>query len=237
MTPSEAIFVAHRGDAARQPENTLAAFASAAKLGVSHLELDVQLTRDGVPIVLHDASLKRTHGLDVIVPATGLQTLDTLGVLTGGNRPPHIPRLAEFTTWMKRQPGLHVFIEIKKESLRAQGRERTLSAVLDDIEPLRGRATVISYDARILSMARHAGWPIGYALETLGGHWRGIAERLAPEYLFAEVEHLLRLDALWPGAWQWVAFEVEDVTTAERLSRLGIDYLETMNPALLARHP
>lgn len=224
--------VAHRGDAARQPENTLAAFASAAKLGACHLELDVQLTRDGVPVVLHDASLARTHGLDVIVPATDLKTLDKLGVLTGGNRPPHIPRLAEFTAWMKRRPGLHVFVEIKKESLRAQGRKRTLSAVLDDIEPLREHATVISYDARVLSMARREGWLIGYALETLGKHWRGIAERLAPEYLFAEVEHLLHLSALWPGTWQWVAFEVEDLETAEQLSRLGIDYLETMNPAL-----
>src|SRR5699024_11074357 len=205
-----------------------------AKLGVRHLELDVQLTRDSVPVVLHDASLARTHGLDVIVPGTDLKTLDKLGVMTGGNRPPHIPRLAEFATWMKRRPGMHVFVEIKKESLRAQGRERTLDAVLRDIAPLREHATVISYDARVLSMARSARWPIGYALETLGARWQGIADRLAPEYLFAEVGHLLQAGTLWPGAWQWVAFEVEDLATAEQLDRLGINYLETMNPALFA---
>src|SRR5690625_3799953 len=88
--------VAHRGDATRHPENTLAAFAGAAALGVRHVELDVQLSHDGVAVVLHDSTLARTHGLDVIVPATPIQTLDNLGVLTGGNHPPHIPRLAEF---------------------------------------------------------------------------------------------------------------------------------------------
>lgn len=231
-SPANTILVAHRGDAARHPENTLGAFASAMQLGVRHVELDVQLTRDGVPLVLHDSTLTRTHGLDTLVPATKVQALDNLGVLTGGNRPPHIPRLAEFTAWMQRHPVMRVFVEIKKESLRAQGRKRVLDAVLQVVEPLRGRAAIISYDARVLAMARGHGWPIGYALETMGARWRAIAKRLAPEYLFAEVEHLLRAGTPWPGDWQWVAFEVDTHDKAEQLLELGVPCLETMNPAL-----
>jgi glycerophosphoryl diester phosphodiesterase len=52
--------VAHRGDSFRAPENTLEAARLARKAGAAAWELDVQLTRDGVPIVLHDESLSRT---------------------------------------------------------------------------------------------------------------------------------------------------------------------------------
>jgi len=52
--------VAHRGDSFRAPENTLEAARLAWQVGADAWELDVQLTRDGVPVVLHDESLERT---------------------------------------------------------------------------------------------------------------------------------------------------------------------------------
>ena len=55
--------VAHRGNALEFPENTLAAFESALQLGAHWLELDVQLSSDHVPIVIHDHLLLRTTGL------------------------------------------------------------------------------------------------------------------------------------------------------------------------------
>ena len=54
------VIVAHRGDSVRHPENTLEAASLAWKAGAPAWELDVQLTRDAVPIVLHDESLLRT---------------------------------------------------------------------------------------------------------------------------------------------------------------------------------
>lgn len=55
--------IAHRGASAEAPENTLAAFRRALALGVDGIELDVQVTRDGVPVVFHDASLRRLTGV------------------------------------------------------------------------------------------------------------------------------------------------------------------------------
>jgi glycerophosphoryl diester phosphodiesterase len=52
--------VAHRGDSYHAPENTLEAARAAFEVGADAWELDVQLTRDGIPIVLHDESLLRT---------------------------------------------------------------------------------------------------------------------------------------------------------------------------------
>jgi glycerophosphoryl diester phosphodiesterase len=54
------LVIAHRGNAAHAPENTLESFDQAIALGADALELDVHVTRDGVPVVIHDPTLLRT---------------------------------------------------------------------------------------------------------------------------------------------------------------------------------
>lgn len=51
---------AHRGGAKLAPENTMAAFANGLSLGSDGIECDVHLSRDGIPVVIHDATLERT---------------------------------------------------------------------------------------------------------------------------------------------------------------------------------
>ncbi len=51
---------AHRGGSALAPENTLAAFDTGLRAGADGLELDVHLSADGVPVVIHDDTLDRT---------------------------------------------------------------------------------------------------------------------------------------------------------------------------------
>lgn len=57
--------VAHRGDPYRVRENTLASIRSALARGADAVEVDVRITRDGVPVLLHDATLERLWGHDV----------------------------------------------------------------------------------------------------------------------------------------------------------------------------
>jgi glycerophosphoryl diester phosphodiesterase len=54
------LVIAHRGDSARRPENTLASFASALEIGAEIVEFDVHLTRDGEVVVIHDPTVDRT---------------------------------------------------------------------------------------------------------------------------------------------------------------------------------
>jgi glycerophosphoryl diester phosphodiesterase len=56
----EPLIIGHRGASAGAPENTLIAFERAMADGADGVEFDVQLARDGVPVVIHDATLKRT---------------------------------------------------------------------------------------------------------------------------------------------------------------------------------
>ena len=55
--------IGHRGASAIAPENTMAAFREAIAVGADGIEFDVRLTRDGVPVVIHDGTLRRTGGL------------------------------------------------------------------------------------------------------------------------------------------------------------------------------
>jgi glycerophosphoryl diester phosphodiesterase len=62
--------IAHRGASAYAPENTIAAFDLALTLGADSLEMDVQMTRDGELVVIHDAELGRTtRGSAALAPA------------------------------------------------------------------------------------------------------------------------------------------------------------------------
>lgn len=225
--------IAHRGDATQHVENTLAAFASAARLGLRYVELDVQVTRDGVPIVLHDVSLARIHRIAKRVTLLSIDELTALGVLADGKRPPPIPRLSEFTAWMRATPTMRVFVEIKKESLAVHGRKHVLAAIATAIESIRDRVVIISYDARVLAMAKRAGFPIGYVLPSMHARHRATAERLEPEWLFADYQQILESGAVWPGSWSWAAFEIDNIDLAQHLSRLGVACIETMNPAKL----
>jgi glycerophosphoryl diester phosphodiesterase len=60
-TKTSSLIIGHRGASAIAPENTLSAFARAVRDGADGIELDVRLSRDSVPVVIHDATLPRTR--------------------------------------------------------------------------------------------------------------------------------------------------------------------------------
>ncbi|MFF8994194.1 glycerophosphodiester phosphodiesterase [Streptomyces sp. NPDC014983] len=80
--------VAHRGDPYRFCENTLDSLRSALDRGADAVELDVRLTRDGVPVLLHDDTLERLWGVER--PLSALSAEEVRG-LTGGR----VPTLAQ----------------------------------------------------------------------------------------------------------------------------------------------
>ncbi|PYS84688.1 MAG: hypothetical protein DMF67_04000 [Acidobacteria bacterium] len=61
------LIIGHRGSSGYAPENTLAAFDMAVQEGADGIEFDVRLARDGLPVVIHDASLVRTAYLERLV--------------------------------------------------------------------------------------------------------------------------------------------------------------------------
>jgi glycerophosphoryl diester phosphodiesterase len=140
--------VAHRGLAAVQPENTLAAFAAALDAGLRHLECDVLLSRDGAPVVFHDRELRRLCGVDGRVHERELSQLRRLSV-----RGEPIPALEELVQLVRRHPGATLHVEAKRQAMEAHGRERVLEAIERAVAPLATRASLISFDLEFLALA------------------------------------------------------------------------------------
>jgi len=230
--------VAHRGHAQRLPENTLAALRDAAAAGASHLEFDIQLSSDGVPVLLHDATLARTADDPRDARRLPLAALREVSVheparFGGAFRGTPIPTLREVVAWAIAEPTLHLFPEIKVESFETQGRDAVAAAVLADLSPFlseaRGRCTVLSFDVAVLRLCRAAGHRIGWCPPDASTASRAEAEALAPEFLFGDVVAFAAAGdgPLWPGPWDWAMYEVADATTARAFMARGAGFLET----------
>jgi glycerophosphoryl diester phosphodiesterase len=155
--------VAHRGNRAHAPENTLEAFAQAVALGVDALEFDLHVTADGVPVVHHDATLERTTaGSGPLAARTlaELQALDAGARWTGdaGRSYPYrergirVPTLAEL---LETFPDVPLLIEIKTPTASAAVRatlERHGAAA---------RAVVDAFDGAALAPFRGSAIAIG----------------------------------------------------------------------------
>lgn len=74
------LIIGHRGASAVAPENTIAAFEAAIAAGADGIEFDVRLTRDGVPVVIHDETLYRTHRVRQRVADTSVNQLHEFDV-------------------------------------------------------------------------------------------------------------------------------------------------------------
>jgi glycerophosphoryl diester phosphodiesterase len=79
--PSKRLVFAHRGGAKLAPENTLPAFDNGLACGADGIECDVHLSRDGVPVVIHDRTLERTT--NAAGPVSALTARELAGVDAG----------------------------------------------------------------------------------------------------------------------------------------------------------
>jgi glycerophosphoryl diester phosphodiesterase len=108
--PGAAIEVhAHRGSLAHGPENSLPAFEGAIAAGADAVETDVQLTRDGTLILVHDADLRRVAGLSIRAADLTAERLATLRLPGSGER---IVTLAELLEVSRGR--IRVNIELKR---------------------------------------------------------------------------------------------------------------------------
>lgn len=135
--------IAHRGASAYAPENTAPAYDLAQRMAADYLELDVYLTRDGVPVILHDATLDRTARgpAESCTGQVGEKTLAQIRACDAGSwfnerfpaaaRPEHvgtrIPTLDEFFARYGR--GANYLLEIKQPQLVPGVEEKVLEAM------------------------------------------------------------------------------------------------------------
>ncbi len=217
---------AHRGASAELPENTLPAFARAIELGAFGIELDVHLTRDGIPVVIHDETVDRTTD-----GAGALADLDAVDVarLDAGQGAP-VPTLDDVLNLVGDR--MHVDIEVKAAAaadavLLAASRQPAL------------RFAVSSFDLDVLRHLRRQSleielWPltVGAADDVLDTAAALGAPCIAMHDAFVTREIVDYLRSRGLGAWVWT---VNDARRAADLEAMGVVGICTDDPAQLLR--
>lgn len=100
---------AHRGSRYEFDENTLSAFQGTYEKGIRGYETDIRMTKDGELVVNHDASLKRTAGVDIVVEQATRKELKKVKSLKGNP----VLFLDELCKWLSKRDGLYVEFEMK----------------------------------------------------------------------------------------------------------------------------
>jgi glycerophosphoryl diester phosphodiesterase len=194
---------AHRGGAALAPENTAAAFAQAAALGVDGCELDVRLSRDGEVVVIHDATLERTT--DASGPVNALTAAELARVDAGfhfGTEAGH--------PWRGRGEGVPRLADI----LRAHADLPFIVELKGDDPAVALAATAVVRDCRALDRVCFG----GFSDATVAA-----ARRSAPSATTSgateEIRNALYRSYFWmsPGAVAYQAFQVPETSNGTRI--------------------
>jgi glycerophosphoryl diester phosphodiesterase len=227
--------VAHRGYAGRAPENTLAAVRLAVACGADWIEIDVRATRDGMPVVLHDATLDRTTTGRGALSDPSFWELREQVVIADSARE-RVPTLAEVLAVTRGRVPLA--IEVKEPEVT----ERVLRDVSDAAA---GAAVAIwSFHREALEIAREQAPEVPRAFLHRGSRDAGAwspgeflyhAERLGatgasffPEDIDAGVVETARERGL-----QVYTGTVNDAAGALRVIRSGVDAVITDEPVAM----
>lgn len=225
--------VGHRGYPRHYPENTLIGLEAAVAAGARFVEVDVQISRDRVPVLFHDRDLKRLCGEHGRIHDLHYEELWRLRVAERdrfGDRfkDVHITRLAELGHLLVRRPEVTAFVELKRSSLERFGVESLLTLVRRSLKPALERCILISYSLEALLAARQHGWPrLGAVIDRWDEHEQELIARIHPEFLFCDVDGLPREGRLQAGDMKLVVFEVADPLLALALAARGVDFVET----------
>jgi glycerophosphoryl diester phosphodiesterase len=233
--PGEAVpdLVAHRGWAARYPENTLLAVEAAIGAGARYVEVDVQISSDGRPVLFHDRTLPRMCGASGAIHERKLAELLALSCAERGRfgdrfEAVRIAELGGFVKLLGRHPEVFAFVEIKRLAIERFGAADVLDRVLPELGPIRSRAALISFSLPFLAEARaKTSLPIGAVFDRFDEREAPEARALAAEFVFCDVDGLPKSGALDAGGARLAVYEVADPKLARALAARGVDLVET----------
>lgn len=238
--------IAHRGDSLHHPENTLPAIASAVRLGVNLIELDVQCSADGVAVIMRDRDLQRTTGRTGRIDALSAAEIATLdaGAWRG---PAHagtcVPTLAEAVAAIGAD-GAGLCLEFKDGEYRApEAAARWLveqfaryglhrRAVANPPAPVAARVRRLDPNIRIVLDCADCAADATEAAAIAAGLAAAGADIVQYEQRMVTAEAVAACHAQGLGVWAWTANAASDWA---RLCGVGGDAILTDDPGGLIR--
>ncbi|MEG0540748.1 MAG: glycerophosphodiester phosphodiesterase [Angelakisella sp.] len=231
-----ATIFAHRGFSGRYPENTMLAFEKMLETGCAGTELDVQMTKDGELVIIHDETLERTtngHGLVKDHTLAQLRELTADATYAGKVPPQKIPTLREYFTFIQ-DTGLITNIELKTSIFQYPGIEQATIDMVHEFG-LEDRVWFSSFNHYTILRCKEICPTLSYGLlincwiKDIGAY----AQKLGATTVNAETEFLLEqeivddLHAHGIGAQAWTVNRPEQV---KQLVETGVEYIITNFP-------
>ena len=237
---------AHRGAGKLAPENTLAAIRRGCAMGFRAIEIDARLTKDEVPVVIHDRTLERTTdgtGPVAETAAADIARLDAGAWFAPEYRGERVPTLAETIAWCRAQ-GVWMNLEIKRYADRSarigEVVARTAAQCYGDLlRPGGDRAENVVVQAPLLSSfgreallaARAAApdLPRGYLVDDVPENFAAELEALGCVSLHTDHETLTseKARAVKDAGYWLFCYTVDDPERARELFGWGVDALCT----------
>ena len=235
MTVPVPLVIAHRGASAAAPENTIAAFERALADGADAIELDVHLSRDDHPVVIHDGTLERTTNGSG--PVRGLTMRELKRLDAGAWRGPAFAgqRLQTLQEVLERFRGRTRFwIELKGGSDLYPDIEERIVGLLEVYDVIDG-ALVQSFDhaalARLRAFSREVSLGAVLARSPLDvGRVPPAANAVCPS---AEILGVLEREAIRHSGRQCHVWTVNEPALMDRLVDWSVDGIITDRPDLL----
>lgn len=225
-------WTAHRGAGGLAPENTLAAFRAGAALGWRAFECDVKLSADGLPFLLHDATLERTTngvGLAGALPWAALARLDAGSWHSARHAGEALPLLADIARFVQ-AGGYALNVEIKPAPGQEAATGHAVAAACAQLWAGSGAPLLLSSFSRAALAAAQASAPqLPRALLLDELHADALAIATALGCVALVVHHPLADAALLAAARArglgLLCYTVNDADEAARLLQLGVDGL------------
>lgn len=236
MTSSEPVpqLIAHRGYSACYPENTLAGLEAALQAGADCIEIDVQFSKDLVPVVIHDIHLIRTTGVEGKVNKLSAAQITHLCAGERQRFADHypdafVPTLDAVLALLEQWPDATLFVELKHESVESFGPELLVQKLVAKLKYLGERSVLISSHAEVPVYARKSGMKrTGWVVSSWNKQSQSIARAVSPDVLFCNYQKIPDADGvLWAGPWQWALYDLVDPQLALRWIDRGVMYVET----------
>ncbi len=223
---------AHRGDSTHYPENTMPAFESAVELGADAIELDIQQTRDGVIMVMHDSNLKRVTGLnrDIWdVDYEDIQDLDVGSWFDPKFKSVRFSTLEEVMEEMRGRVQLH--IEMKPTGYE-KNFEKNLAELIDRMD-YRDQCIVTSRNLPALQKLESydASIRTAYVAVTAYGH----IEDVGTDDVYIEENNIgmKMTENVHKAGKRMIAWVVNTQENMEQMLDYGVDSIVTDDPELL----
>jgi glycerophosphoryl diester phosphodiesterase len=236
--------VAHRGDCQFYFENTSQSIIAAIENGIKCIEIDIQLTKDGVPVLYHDRNLTRMTAANSPVAKLNFNEICQLKLLPieeniNKKRDVKISSLQEIVELVQRYPEVTLFAEVKRVNFLSFSYRVVYQQIFKLLKPILTRVVVISFSYRFLRLCQQkSAQAIAYVLPTWQSYSAKMLTKLQPQYIFCN-EELVPRDHLFSELHfsnhkaVWVLYEVAELTKVQEFHRRGVKYFETFFPVKL----